>query len=79
MTSAGGSARRVVALAALMFAGFSFVTVEIAPVGLLPAVHCDGMEEVEGGTAGDPREFADIVRITSIRRFRGTFRAWKSK
>jgi DHA1 family inner membrane transport protein len=40
-TPAGGSARRVVALAALMFAGFSFVTVEIAPVGLLPAISAD--------------------------------------
>ena len=41
MTPVGGSARRVVALAALMFAGFSFVTVEIAPVGLLPAISAD--------------------------------------
>jgi predicted MFS family arabinose efflux permease len=41
VTPAGGSARRVVALAALMFAGFSFVTVEIAPVGLLPAISAD--------------------------------------
>ncbi len=38
---AGGAARRVVALAALMFAGFSFVTVETAPVGLLPTISAD--------------------------------------
>ena len=37
----GGSARRVVALAALMLAGFSFLTVEIAPVGLLPTISAD--------------------------------------
>jgi MFS family permease len=41
VTPVAGSARRVVALAALMFAGFSFVTVEIAPVGLLPAISAD--------------------------------------
>src|SRR3954451_21157135 len=37
----GGSARSVVALAALVFAGFAFLTVEIAPVGLLPAISAD--------------------------------------
>jgi MFS transporter, DHA1 family, inner membrane transport protein len=36
-----GSARRVMALAALMLAGFSFVTVEIAPVGLLSTISAD--------------------------------------
>jgi predicted MFS family arabinose efflux permease len=36
-----GSALRVIALAALMLAGFSFVTVELAPVGLLSTVSAD--------------------------------------
>ena len=36
-----GSARRVIALAALMLAGFSFVAVEIAPVGLLSTISAD--------------------------------------
>jgi predicted MFS family arabinose efflux permease len=36
-----GSARSVVALAALMFAGFSYLTVETAPVGLLSTISAD--------------------------------------
>jgi MFS transporter, DHA1 family, inner membrane transport protein len=38
---AGGSVRPVMALASLMFAGFSFVTVELAPVGLLSTISAD--------------------------------------
>jgi DHA1 family inner membrane transport protein len=37
----GGSSRNVVALAALMLAAFSYLTVELLPVGLLPVVAGD--------------------------------------